>query len=214
MGMPVLLLGESGTGKSYALRNFEPGEVGIFNVLGKPLPFRGNHKTVVTRDVHRVRSMLPKVKAKAVVIDDFGYLITDMYMRFSYGEERMRDQYDVYKLIGHEVYGLINDVYALPNDVIVYMTMHTDTTVGVVQPLTIGKMLNEKVKLVGMFSTILLSQVSGGKYELVTNGMPPAKSSPGMLPERMENDLKAVDDAIRDYYDLPRLGLDAPAGAE
>lgn len=214
MGMPVLVLGESGTGKSYALRNFAPGEVGIFNVLGKPLPFRGNYKTVVTRDIKHVRSLLPKVKAKAIVIDDFGYLITDMYMRFSYGEERMRDQYDVYKLIGHEVYGLINDIYTMPQDAIVYITMHTDTTVGAVQPLTIGKMLNEKVKLVGMFSTILLSQVSGGKYELVTNGAPPAKSSPGMLPERMGNDLKAVDDAIRDYYEIPRLGTDAPDGAE
>ena len=40
MGIPVLILGESGSGKSTSLRNFEPDEIGIFNVASKPLPFR------------------------------------------------------------------------------------------------------------------------------------------------------------------------------
>lgn len=40
MGIPVLILGESGSGKSASLRNFEPEDVSIFNVDAKPLPFR------------------------------------------------------------------------------------------------------------------------------------------------------------------------------
>lgn len=202
MGVPVLILGESGTGKSYSLRNFKPGELGIVNVLGKPLPFQTNLKTVSTRDIARVRAMLPKVSAKSIVVDDFGYLITDLYMRYSYGDEKLRDQFDVYKLIGHEVYGIINDVYSLPEDVIVYFVMHTDTTVGAIQPLTIGKLLNEKVKIVGMVTALLIAQCQGGKYEFVTNGLPPAKTPPGMFPDRIPNDLREVDKTMREFWKL------------
>ena len=202
MGVPVIILGESGTGKSYSLRNFEPGELGIVNVLGKPLPFQTDLKTISTRDISLVRAILPKVSAKSIVVDDFGYLITDLYMRYSYGDEKLRDQFDVYKIIGHEVYGIINDVYALPEDVIVYFVMHTDTTVGAIQPLTIGKLLNEKVKIVGMVTALLIAQCQGGKYEFVTNGLPPAKTPPGMFPERIPNDLREVDKTMRKFWRL------------
>ena len=40
MGIPVLILGESGSGKSASMRNFDPEEVSVFNVASKPLPFR------------------------------------------------------------------------------------------------------------------------------------------------------------------------------
>ena len=202
MGVPVLVLGESGTGKSYSLRNFGAGEVGIVNVLGKPLPYKTDIKTVVTRDIQRVRHVMQKAAARSIVIDDFGYLITDMYMRYSFGDEKLRDQFDVYKLIGHEVYGLVNDVYAMPPEKIVYLTMHTDTTVGNIQPLTIGKLLNEKVKLVGMFSALLIARVSGGTYEFVTNGLPPAKTPPGMFPETIPNDLAAADKTMREFWGM------------
>ena len=214
MGIPVLVLGESGTGKSYSLRNFTNDEVALVNVLGKPLPFFDTDvRQLVARDFPTVRQAIRTAPRRAVIVDDCGYLITDLYMRLSYGEERMHDQYDVYKLIAHEMYGLMNDIMSAEPDKIVYITMHTDTTVsGVTQPLTVGKLLNEKIKIVGMVSTLLLTQVQGGKYQFVTNGMPPAKSAPGMLPERMDNDLKAVDSAIRAAYRLAPL-VDAPEGA-
>lgn len=208
MGVPVLVLGESGTGKSYSLRNFAASEIGIVNVLGKPMPFKSGLKSINTRDIQRVRNIIKKASSRAIVIDDFGYLITDMYMRYSFGEERMRDQFDVYKLIGHEVYGLMNDIYALPEDKIVYLTMHTDTTVGTIQPLTIGKLLNEKVKLVGMVTVCLLARVQGSSYEFVTNGLPPAKTPPGMFPETVPNDLAAVDATMREFWGMKPLGGD------
>ena len=207
MGFPVLILGESGTGKSYSLRNFTNEEVALVNVLGKPLPFFGSDvRQLVARDFPTVRQAIRTAPRRAVVVDDAGYLITDLYMRLSYGEERLRDQFDVYKLIAHEMYGLMNDIIAAEPDKVVYITMHTDTTVsGVTQPLTVGKLLNEKIKIVGMVSTLLLTQVQGGSYQFVTNGLPPAKSAPGMLPERMPNDLKEVDAAIRRAYKLAPL---------
>lgn len=203
MGVPVLILGESGTGKSYSLRNFEPDEISIINVLGKPMPFKTKGKAFSTRDMDRVRAAVRKAPTRSIVVDDFGYLITDMYMRYSYGDERMRDQFDVYKKIAHEVYGFVNDVYAMPEDTIVYMTMHTDTTVsGSIQPLTVGKLLNEKIKLVGMVTALLLARVQGGNYEFVTNGIPPAKTPPGMFPETIPNDLAAVDATMREFWGM------------
>ena len=207
MGFPVLILGESGTGKSYSLRNFSNDEIAFVNVLGKPLPFFDSDvKPLVTRSFATVRQAVLTAPRRAVVVDDAGYLITDLYMRLSYGDEKLRDQFDVYKLIAHEMYGLMNDIVAADPNKVVYITMHTDTTVqGVVQPLTVGKLLNEKIKIVGMVSTLLLTQVQGGRYQFVTNGVPPAKSAPGLLPERMDNDLKEVDKAIREAYRLAPL---------
>ena len=46
MGIPVLILGESGSGKTTGLRNFEPGEILVFSVANKPLPFRKKLNTV------------------------------------------------------------------------------------------------------------------------------------------------------------------------
>ena len=39
MGIPVLILGESGSGKSYSLKNFSPSEIGIFSIRKGTLPF-------------------------------------------------------------------------------------------------------------------------------------------------------------------------------
>ena len=56
MGIPVLVLGESGSGKSSSLRNFSPDEIGIFNVAGKPLPFRKPLKKVNNATYKTIRS--------------------------------------------------------------------------------------------------------------------------------------------------------------
>ena len=212
MGIPVLILGESGTGKSYGLRNIAE-HAAIINVLNKPLPFRAaGIKVASSRDIERVRKWVLGAKANSIVVDDFGYLITDMYMRYSYGDEKYRDQFEVYKKIAHDVYALVTAIQDMPADKIVYLTMHTDNSSGGIEPLTIGKMLNEKIKLVGMFTITLLSMCQGKEYQYITNGMPPAKTPPGMFDERIPNDLMAVDTAIRDYYGLKPLVEDKAEG--
>ena len=54
MGIPILVLGESGTGKSASLRNFKPEEVGVVNVCGKPLPFRSSIETFKSDDYLKI----------------------------------------------------------------------------------------------------------------------------------------------------------------
>ena len=81
MGVPVLILGESGSGKSASMRNFKPGEIGIINVSGKPLPFRNNLKTVNTDNYEDIVKTIIAAKAKALVIDDAQYLMANEFMR-------------------------------------------------------------------------------------------------------------------------------------
>ena len=161
MGVPVLLIGESGTGKSTSLRNFKPEEIGVINVLGKPLPFRGKFNQVKTKDVELIKRALSGAKnTRSFVIDDFGYTITDTYMRGSYGAEKFRDQYEVFKKIGSEAYNLITFVQAeIPDDAIVYFVMHSTIENGQIVPATVGKMLNEKINLVGMFTITIYAAI-------------------------------------------------------
>jgi len=209
MSIPVMILGPSGTGKSTSLREFKRGEIAVMNVLGKPLPIRENLEQAVPKRenglyINQVSAAIKGDKShKAVMVDDFGYSITEIYMRYSHGAEKLKDQFEVYKIIGARVWNLICDVMGDGNvDRIVYFTMHTDVDAnGNVIPATIGKLLNEKVNLVGMFSIVLMASTDGEHYVFSTNGTPPAKSPMGMFEEaEIPNDLKAVDARIREFY--------------
>lgn len=216
MSIPVLIIGEPGSGKTYSMRNFEQGEIGVLQTIRKPLPFKGNLERASSRDINQIRAWLNgDTMHKAIMIDDFGYLITDTYMRHSYGAEKYRDQYEVYKQIGSETYGLITDLMDDGrDDRIVYMTMHVERdNFGNIEPSTVGKMLNEKVKLIGMFTICLMAVSDSDGYRFITNGQP-LKSPPGMFDIEIDNDLKAVDDAIREYYEMEPLSVVGKGGEE
>ena len=220
MSIPILILGESGTGKSTALRNFEHGQCVVVNVLGKPLPFQGELDIVevpffearekkkrgirpLKIDVVRAWMFNEEHAEKAVAVDDFGYCITDMFMRWTVGDEKFKDQFDVYKQIAGRVWNLLVDVMADGRpDRIAYFMMHTDTdNAGNIIPMTVGKLLNEKVNIRGICTCIFQSVVVGDEYKFVTNGGNPAKSPMGMFAEReIDNDLQFVDKTIREYY--------------
>ena len=207
MSIPVLILGEPGSGKSSSMRGFAEDELGVIQTIAKPLPFRNNLKVARSRNFEQVRSwLLATKKYRAMVVDDFGYLITDTYMRYSHGPEKLRDQYEVYKIIGGEVYNLINALNEDGQDErVVYLMMHVERdSFGHIEPATVGKMLNEKVKLVGMFTIVLMATSEGGDYRFITNGQP-LKSPEGMFPQEMPNDLKAVDTAIREFWGMDPL---------
>ena len=69
MGIPILVLGESGTGKSASLRNFKPEEVGVVNVCGKPLPFRSSIETFKSDDYLKIEKALKASLKKVLVIE-------------------------------------------------------------------------------------------------------------------------------------------------
>ena len=202
MGIPVMILGESGTGKSGSLRNFQPGEVAIINVAGKPLPFRTRLKTYISDDYNQVTAAIRGYVgkgAKSIVIDDSQYLMADEFMR-----RAKENGFQKFTDIGKNYFDLISLVKTLPDDRIVYFLSHLTTDdQGRERCKTIGKLLDEKITVEGLFTIVLKTQVKDGHYYFSTqnNGMDTVKSPIGMFEDSLtENDLKTIDLTIREYY--------------
>lgn len=206
MAIPVMILGESGTGKSASLRNFKPDEVGVIDVSGKPLPFRNKLNVYKTDKYEYVRKALLAKRDKpipAFVIDDAQYLMCNEFMRRS--DER---GYDKFTEIARNFWSLVQEVVAqqMPEDQIVYFLMHTNISDdGRIKAKTIGRMLDEKITLEGLFTIVLRTSVSDGVYTFrtVNSGSDTVKTPMGMFETaEIDNDLKAVDTVIREYYGM------------
>lgn len=201
MAIIVMVYGQSGTGKSTSLRNFKPEDVCIVNVSGKPLPFKNKHKTFNTDDYMAIETAIKKAPAKSIVIDDATYLMTGEYMRTAKvtGYQKFTD-------LALNYYTLVKTAAALPDGKIVYFMGHSDIdNNGNEKFKTIGKLLDEKITLEGMFTIVLKTVVTDGKYQFSTrnSGQDTVKTPMGMFDEPLiDNDLAAVDKAIRDYYEL------------
>ena len=209
MGIPVLILGESGSGKSTALRNFDPAEIGIFNVASKPLPFRKKMMVVNGAGYGTILKSLSNPKLKAYAIDDSQYLLA-----FEFFDRAQETGYGKFTELALNFRNLIQFVIMnTPPDVIVYFLHHTERRDdGVLKAKTIGKMLDEKLTVEGLFSIVLLCQARQDKHVFVTqsSGISTAKSPMDMFPVEIDNDLKAVDTTIREYWGLIPVNQEDP----
>jgi adenylate kinase family enzyme len=206
MAIPVLIIGKSGTGKTTSLRNCLEG-FNLIKVLDKPLPFRGKIPSGVSDNYATITKWLVGAKENSIVIDDAGYLITNHFMTGHSNAGKGNGVFALYNEIGDRFWSLIRFITdKLPANKIVYLMMHEDTNdFGDIKPKTVGKLLDEKVCLEGMFTVVLRSVRNDGKYKFVTQSADGAVSkSPMGLFETLEidNDLKLVDTAIRDYWEL------------
>lgn len=208
MGVCTLILGDSGSGKSTSLRNFAEGEVGIFNVMGKPLPFRKKLTKADHADYETIMKSLAKNALRAYVIDDAGYLMS--LENFARAKET---GYTKFTDMAQKFERLIEAATKTDEDTIVYLFMHYDKDAdGRMKPKSIGRMLDEKFCIEGACPIVIQSVIEDGKYRFVTkgDGFNAAKAPMDMLPDTMDNDLKAVDTAIREYWQMRPLA-DAPA---
>ena len=196
----MLILGESGSGKSTAMRNFDPNEVGIFNVASKPLPFRKTLSKIDNASYPIIMKSLSAPKLKRYVIDDSQYLLC-----FELFAKAKETGYNKFTDMALHFYNLVQTVIReTPPDVIVYFLHHVETVDGRSKAKTIGKMLDEKLTVEGLFSIVLICQTDGIKHEFITqsDGTTTAKSPMEMFPPKIDNDLKAVDETIRKYYEI------------
>lgn len=210
MAQPVLIIGGSGKGKSASLRNFKDNDIFLINVLGKSLPFRDALKLKLTTDDYgTIRAkMLAATQngINTIVIDDSGYLITNKFMK-NQGTKKGNAVFEFYSQLAFDFWDLIEFTKSqLPNNVVVYFIMHEDVDdVGNVKPKTIGRMLNEKVCVEGMF-TIVLSAIKNEKkylFRTQSNGLDIAKTPIGLFDdEEIDNDLAMVNSKIREYYNM------------
>lgn len=196
-------MGQSGTGKSYSMKNFNEDELCLISVQKSLLPFRKKFtETVVTDKYSEIINTMKSTKKKVIVIDDTQYLMCNEFMRRA--TER---GYDKFTEIAQNFWSLIvQEVNSLPADVIVYLLCHTATDEnGVEKMKTIGKLVDEKITPEGLFTIVLKTAVSDGQYAFVTqnNGKDTVKSPEGMFSTyAINNDLKYVDEKIRNYYEL------------
>lgn len=198
----VLILGESGTGKSTSLRNFAPDDVAYVNVSGKALPFRNTFTDMlVSTDYTAISRFIKGTDRKVIVVDDAQYIMAFQYMH------RIRENgWDKFNDIQNDFFKIIEDAKGLAEDKIVYFLSHIETKEDGRQKIkTIGKMLDEKITIEGMFTIVLKTYVADGKYYFVTqnSGNDTVKSPIDMFTSiTIDNDLKYVTEKIRNYYHM------------
>ena len=204
MGVSVLVLGASGSGKSTSLRNFEPGEIAIFDVAGKPLPFRKRLDVAHRPSYGVIMKKLRENARRAYFVDDANYLMA--FQNFALASQK---GYDKFTTMAVNFEQLLEAANATDSDTITYFAMHPDyDEMGRMKPKTIGKMLDNQLCVEGMFPIVLVAQRMEDGYRFVTqtDGTTPAKSPMGMFPDVIiDNDLKMVDSAIRDYWGMRPL---------
>lgn len=210
MGECVIIYGKSGTGKSRSLKNFGESEILLINTVNKRLPFPKKFKyEYKTADVGKVKAALVKMQEynlRTAVVDDFGYQQTVRFMA-EHTKKQGGSQFDLYNNIADDAYGLIMFVKEkLPDNAIVYLIMHEDTSdYGETKLKTIGKLLDQKVCVEGLVTICIRAMKEGtGKYFFRTqsDGQDISKTPEDMFPLEIENDLKAVDSRIREFWGL------------
>ena len=218
MAQKILVMGESGTGKSTSLRNCDPATTAVVNPVGKPLPFKGAGKFETLDNETDARKICKWMKEqvsagkKLIVVDDFQYILAVPYMN------RIKEAgWDKWNDFGSNYYEIIEVCKDLPDDVVVAYMTHTETLDnGVTTIKLIGKMLREKITIEGLFTVVLRTLVSEGSYYFVTqnNGKDTVKSPLGMFPAyTIDNDMKYVADKMRNYYEVGDYVSDADMAA-
>jgi len=217
MSNTILIIGESGSGKSTSIRDLNPEETFLINVLDKPLPFRGykkNYLRTVTEErkvnyyatdnydsiIRALRKINEeRLDIKNVIIDDFQYIMANEFMKRA--TER---GFDKFTEIGQHAWQIINSLIGLRENIDCYVLSHTDTDAsGRVKPKTIGKMLDDKITLEGMFTIVLHALILDGNYKFLTqnDGTHVAKSPMGMFNQKLiNNDLLYVKEQMTLYF--------------
>jgi len=215
MGLPVLIIGRSGSGKTYSLKNFSADEVGVISVEKGRLPFKsdikvvkipksfddqGQNQSYATLNAAKyawIMRMIRGAKAKSIVIDDSQYLMANELFDRAY--EKGYDKFVQMAVNFRNLIHFINDLD--DEDKIVYFLHHSEMDAdGREKVKTIGKMLDEKLTVEGCFDIVLYCQ--DHKFFTQANGQSTAKSPEDMFELEIPNDLKAVDTTIREYYGM------------
>ena len=226
MGKKVLILGESGHGKSTSCRNLDPKETFIINVTGKDLPLKGWKKLYqryepttgkgnylhskdskqIAGAIAHISSKLPHVKN--IIVDDAQYI-----MSFEFMARALEKGFDKFTEIQTNFFNVATAPDATREDLTTVFLSHTEdvSANGVTRTKmkTIGKMLDEKITMEGLFSVVLMAyaykkQDKSMDYVFVTqtNGTTPAKSPMGMFKETIiPNDLQVVLTEMNKYYE-------------
>ena len=210
MSKTVLIIGNSGTGKSTSIRTLDPSDTFIINVIAKPLPFKGANKAYImlsadgltgnyyaSDDSNKIRRVISHVNnkrtdIKTLIIDDWTYSLSNDYMRTA-----LEKGYEKFSKMAQNAWSIMRDLIASRDDLTCFIMAHSDVgSHGIV------KMLDEKVCIEGMVSIVLHSMIVNGEYKMLTNsdGIHLAKSPMGMFEDKLiDNDLLSIKNKIDQY---------------
>lgn len=210
MSTAVLILGESGTGKSTSLRNLDPSKTLLIQAIKKPLPFKSkgwkvraslksDGNVIQTDDAALIEKLLRQSPHEIVVVDDYQATLTGEFMRRS-----SETGYQKYTDIGRSVWNICNAAGDLAPHRRVYVMAHTTTDeFGSVRMRTVGKMVDQYVVPEGFFTIVLRTFRRDQQYvfSTQTNGLDCCKSPLGMFTDQfIDNDLAEVDRTICEFY--------------
>ena len=201
MGIPVLILGYSGSGKTRSIKHMDPEETGVFLVEKPRLPFREKFKCVKNAGYAHIMQALRAPSMKSYVIDDSQYLLVNEF--FDHANEKGYEKFTQIALNFRNLIHYVNS--GLPENVIVYFLHHiqTDELTGRIKAKTIGRMLDEKLTVEGCFDIVMMTERNqdGWWFRTHTAGNDPVKTPEDMFgSDLIPNDLAIVDKTIRKYY--------------
>lgn len=206
MGVAVLVLGASGSGKSTSMRNFKENDVRILNVASKPLPFRNVNKLKKADKATyaMIKGAVKSGQTLSYVVDDAQYL-----MAFESFDKINETGYSKFSVMAKNYEDMLRTIQEDTSpDTIVYIMQHIDKDEdGNIKAKTLGKMLDQQLTVEGLFSIVLLAKAEERRHFFITqsDGTNPCKSPMDMFDEmEIDNDLKMVDDTIREYYGMKR----------
>lgn len=202
MAEGVLVIGESGSGKSFSYKGFKRGEALVFAVEKARPPFKSDIEIVKNATYKEIGEEFKDPHYKTYIIDDSQYLlVNEMFDRAK--ETGYQKWTDIAKRFRDLIHYINSKV---PDDVIVYFLHHTefDATSGRTKAKTVGKLLDNQLTVEGCFDIVLMTLIENGEHNFVTqsDGFTTCKSPEGMFQNRIPNDLKAVDSTIREYYGI------------
>lgn len=212
MSYATLVLGESGTGKTCSLRNLDPKNTLLIQPVRKPLPFRSTgwkeikqkgdgNNILVCSNPQAIINCMHASPFDVIVVDDWQYILASMYMA-----SRNVKGFDKFTEIGGAGFDIAKAASELGENKRVYVLAHTTSDeFGNTRIKTLGKLLDDKIVVEGMFTTVLRTHVENGRYLFSTqnSGSDTVKSPMGMFSEQyIENDLAAIDRVICDYYGI------------
>lgn len=215
------IVGQTGTGKSTAIKHLDPKETYIINVAKKELPFKGSEKLYNTEnknykevdDANEITRLLRTISDKAphiknIVIEDSNYI-----MGFNIVSKATEVGYTKFSLMAKDMVDLFRESRKLREDITVFYLTHPETIedggdiVGY-KIKTAGKLIDNQVLLEGLMTVCLYTYVDENKdgtasYHFITNRFKkmPAKSPDGMFAEvKIPNNLQLVVDTVKKYY--------------
>lgn len=225
MAQSVLIIAESGCGKSTSIESLNPQETFIINVANKPLPFKGWKKLYPMFDLATKKGNLASVskpqdieavlkivnnerkEIKNIVIDDFQYMSA-----FEYFNRATEKGFDKFTQMGAALAHIAKLPILMRDDLMVFYLTHAEESTDLegrrkVKAKTIGKLVDDKLTLEGLYSIVLFGKVKKNKdgdlryvFETQNNSENTCKSPRGMFESyEITNSLQVVRDAIIAY---------------